>query len=154
MRACDIMDTNFHVLHPHDPISTAVNKFQKASRKEGKKVFGMMVVDDNDRLVGMLSMYDILIYIQPKNMQVWGEMDDLDPDQVFQEQLKRAKGIQVGDIMTPEVVTIAPNTHILSISDLMIKKHIRRLPVVDQEKIIGIVYVSSVFYHMLNRFLE
>jgi len=154
MRASDIMDTHFHVLHPKDDIAAAIKKFKAASRQEGKKVFGMMVVDDNDHLVGMLSMYDILIYIQPKNMQVWGEMEDLDPDQVFDEHLNRAKGIQVGDIMTPDVVTIFPRTHILSISDLMIKKHIRRLPVVDQERIVGIVYVSDVFYHMLNRFLD
>jgi len=154
MRARDIMDTNFHVLHPQDDITGAIKKFKAASLKEGKKVFGMMVVDDDDHLVGMLSMYDILIYIQPRNMQVWGEMDDLDPDQVFEEHLDRARSIQVGDIMTPDVVTISPHTHILSISDLMIKKHIRRLPVVDRESIVGIVYVSDVFFHMLNRFLE
>jgi CBS domain-containing protein len=154
MRARDIMDTSFHVLHPRDDIAAAVKKFKAASRMEGKKVFGMMVVDDDDRLVGMLSMYDILIYIQPKYMQVWGEMDDLDPDQVFEDHLNRTKSVQVGDIMTPDVVTIFPHTHILSISDLMIKKHIRRLPVVEHEKIVGIVYVSDVFYHILNSFLD
>jgi CBS domain-containing protein len=154
MRARDIMDTDFHVLHPEDDIAGAVKKFNTASSKEGKKIFGMMVVDDKDHLVGMLSMYDILIYIQPKNMQVWGQMEDLDQDQVYEEQLKRTRGIQVGDLMTPDVVTISPNTHILSISDLMIKKHIRRLPVVEQDHIVGIVYVSMVFYHMLNRFLD
>jgi len=154
MRARDIMDTRFHVLHPRDEIAAAVNQFKTASLEEGKKVFGMMVVDDSDHLVGMLSMYDILICIQPRNMQVWGEMDDLDPDQAFEDQLNRAKSIQVGDIMTSEVVTISPHTHILAISDLMIKKHIRRLPVVDNEKIVGIVYVSDVFYHTLNRFLD
>ena len=154
MRARDIMDTDFHVLHPEDDIAGAVKKFNAASSKEGKKIFGMMVVDDKDHLVGMLSMYDILIYIQPKNMQVWGQMEDLDQDQVYEEQLKRTRGIQVGDLMTPDVVTISPHTHILSISDLMIKKHIRRLPVVEQDRIVGIVYVSTVFYHMLNRFLD
>ena len=154
MRPRDIMDTSFHVLHPRDDIAAAVKKFKAASRMEGKKVFGMMVVDDDDRLVGMLSMYDILIYIQPKYMQVWGEMDDLDPDQVFEDHLNRTKSVQVGDIMTPDVVTIFPHTHILSISDLMIKKHIRRLPVVEHEKIVGIVYVSDVFYHILNSVLD
>ena len=154
MRARDIMDTDFHVLHPEDDIAGAVKKFNAASSKEGKKIFGMMVVDDKDHLVGMLSMYDILIFTQPKNMQVWGQMEDLDQDQVYEEQLKRTRGIQVGDLMTPDVVTISPHTHILSISDLMIKKHIRRLPVVEQDRIVGIVYVSTVFYHMLNRFLD
>ena len=154
MRARDIMDTSFHVLNPRDDIASAIKKFQSASRREGRKIFGMMVVDDRDRLAGMLSMYDILVYIQPKNMQVWGEMEDLDPEQVFETHLSRARGMEVGDIMTPDVITIAPHTHILSISDLMIKKHIRRLPVVENEKIVGIVYVSDLFYQMLNRFLE
>ena len=56
--------------------------------------------------------------------------------------------------MTTEVVTIGPETHILSISDLMIDKHIRRLPVSENGRIIGMVYMSDVFYHMLTQFLD
>jgi CBS domain-containing protein len=113
-----------------------------------------MVVDDIDRLVGMLSMYDILICIQSKNMQVWGEMEDLDPDLAFEDNLNRAKSIQVGDIMTPEVVTISPHIHILAISDLMIKNTSADCRWWKMIKCVGIVYVSDVFYHILNRFLD
>jgi CBS-domain-containing membrane protein len=112
------------------------------------------VIDDADRLVGMLSMYDILLFIQPKHMKIWGEMEDLEPDRLFEDLLGKVKGIQVGDIMTTEVVTIGPETHILSISDLMIDKHIRRLPVSENGRIIGMVYMSDVFYHMLTQFLD
>jgi len=35
--------------------------------------------------------------------------------------------------------------------DLMIKKHIRRLPVIEEGKIAGIVYISDLFYHLLDR---
>lgn len=45
--------------------------------------------------------------------------------------------------MTTEVVTIGPETHILSISDLMINQHIRRLPVSEDGRIIGMVYVMT-----------
>jgi CBS domain-containing protein len=58
----------------------------------------------------------------------------------------------VGDIMSTEVITIAPQTHLMMILDLMIKKHIRRLPVVEEEKILGIVYISDLFYNILERF--
>ena len=137
MLARDIMDTRFHTLKPHETVAQAVKMFQTASREEGKKIFGLIVVDDADRLVGMLSMYDILLFIQPKHMKIWGEMEDLEPDRLFEDLLGKVKGIQVGDIMTTEVVTIGPETHILSISDLTIDKHIRRLPVSEDGRIIG-----------------
>ena len=154
MLARDIMDTRFHTLRPQETVAQAVRMFQTASREEGRKTFGLIVVDGADRLVGMLSMYDILLFIQPKHMKIWQEMEDLHPDRLFEDLLGKVKGIEVGDIMTTEVVTIGPDTHILGISDLMIDKHIRRLPVSEDGRIIGMVYISDVFYHMLTQFLD
>ena len=73
MLASDFMDTRFHVLHPQQTIAEAVSAFQEASEGEKKKIFGMMVTDDDDRLVGMLSMYDILNFVQPKHVAIFGE---------------------------------------------------------------------------------
>ena len=113
-----------------------------------------MVTDKNEYLVGMLSMYDILLYIQPKHIQIGGEMDDLDPQQLFEGMFNRVKSIQVGDLMTTEVITIQPDTHIMVIVDLMIRKHIRRIPVIEDNKIIGIVYISDLFYFLLQKFID
>jgi signal-transduction protein with cAMP-binding, CBS, and nucleotidyltransferase domain len=33
----------------------------------------------------------------------------------------------------------------------MIKKHVRRLPVLEEGKILGIVYLSAVFNHLQER---
>ena len=112
-----------------------------------------MVTDEKDHLVGMLSMYDILLFIQPKHVHIWGEMEDVDPTQLYDQRLEKVKSILVGDIMTPEVVTITPDTHLMVIADIMIKKHIRRLPVVDDQQVVGIVYVSEVFHQLLKKFL-
>ena len=149
MFASDFMDTRFHVLHPQQSIAEAVSAFQHASESEKKKIFGMMVTDDNDRLVGMLSMYDILNYVQPKHVAIFGEMEDLDPAQIYRRRLKTIRSIRVDDIMTTEVVTIQPDTHLMVIAEIMIKKHIRRLPVVKGEAVVGIVYVSDIFYRLM-----
>ncbi|MFO7688708.1 MAG: CBS domain-containing protein, partial [Desulfobacterales bacterium] len=150
MLARDIMETRFHTLRPDETVAQAVKMFQTAGRVEGKKIFGLIVVGDGERLVGMLSMYDILLFIQPKHMKILGEMADLEADPLFEDLLGRVKDIRLGDIMTTQVVTIGPETHILSISELMINKHIRRLPVSEGGRIVGIVYISDVFYHMLK----
>jgi len=153
MVARDVMDSRFHLLHPRDTLSQAVEMFQTAGREENRKIFGLMVVDDDDRLVGMVSMYDILLFLQPKHVRIWSEIEELDLDQLFTDLLERAKGIEVGDIMTTEVVTISPDTHLLAVADIMLKKHVRRLPVTENGRIIGIVYISSLFHHMLSGFL-
>ena len=154
MIASDIMQTRFHTLSPENTIAEAVKCFKTAGDAEKKKIFGLMVTDHSDHLVGMLSMYDILLFIQPKHIQIWGEMEDLDPSVLYDERLEQVKSILVGDIMTAEVVTVAPDTHLMVIADIMIKKHIRRLPVVDGQDVVGIVYVSDVFHNLLDKFIS
>ncbi len=153
MKARDVMTTRFWTLKTGDTISESVNRFRQASREQGKNVFGMMVTDDHDHLVGMLSMYDILVFVQPRHAGVWSALEDLDQAGLLADLLGRVKNIRVGDLMTPDVVTIAPDTHLMVIVDLMIKRHIRRLPVVENGEVVGIVYISDLFYHLLGRYL-
>jgi CBS domain-containing protein len=100
----------------------------------------------------MLSMYDILLFVRPKHAGLWGEMEDLPLADAFDELLQRVKTIRVADIMTTDVVTIGPDTHVMVITDLMIKRHVRRLPVVEGQEIVGIVYISDVFNQLLKKF--
>ena len=145
------MYTRFHTLQPHIPISEAVKLFRKAGEEEKRKIFGMMVTDDRGHLIGMLSMYDILLFIRPKHIQIWGAMEDIDIAGLVDNACEKARLILVGDIMTTEVVTVTLTTHLMVILDIMIKKHIRRLPVLEKEKAIGIVYISDLFYHLLEK---
>lgn len=152
MHARDIMDTEFHTLRSDQTISQAVKAFHDASHRQQKKIFGLMVTDEANRLVGMLSMYDVLLFVLPKHAGLWGEMEDLPLQESFDEMLERVKSIPVSDIMTADVVTIRPETHVMVIADIMIKRHIRRLPVVDGREIVGIVYISDLFNHLLGKF--
>lgn len=153
MYARDILSNRFHTLSPSNTIAEAVNLFHVASMEEGKKIFGLMVIDENDRLVGMISMYDILLFVQPKHIHVWSEIEDLEAQALFGELLDRVKSVQVSDIMTTNVVTVKPHTHVMVIADLMIKRHIRRVPVVEGTNLVGIVYISDVFNHLLQKFM-
>ncbi|MBC2710947.1 MAG: CBS domain-containing protein [Desulfosarcina sp.] len=153
MHASDVMTTRFMTMKPENTISEAVNRFQAASREQGKNVFGLMVTDDADRLVGMLSMYDILLFVQPRHANIWQELEAAEQANAFREMLWRVKSIRVGDLMTTDVVTITPQTHLMAIVDIMIKRHIRRLPVVRDQEVVGIVYISDLFYHLLKQYL-
>ncbi|OEU46240.1 MAG: signal transduction protein [Desulfobulbaceae bacterium S3730MH12] len=149
--AADIMTTNFSTLLPQTPVIDAIRIFQGSFNKQGRRLFGMIVSDEEQHLVGMLSMYDILLYLRPKHIHVWGSMEDLEIAGVIDAAGSRIKSILVGDIMTPDVVTVGPNANLMMVLDTMIKKHVRRLPVVEEQRIIGIVYISDLFSQLLER---
>lgn len=51
----------------------------------------------------------------------------------------RSHASKVSDIMTPGVVAVSPETPLAEIADLMEDRHVRRVPVVDGGKVVGIV---------------
>jgi CBS domain-containing protein len=149
--ARDVMDDCFQTLRPEMSIAEAVRIFRRAGRVSGQKVFGIMVTDASRALVGMLSIYDIFLLLRPKHIPLSGEMEDLNVSGLLESACQRAQTVLVGDIMTTEVITITPETHLALIIDIMIQKHVRRLPVLESGKIVGIVYISRVFDHLLER---
>ena len=152
-KARDIMVTEFPTICAAASLTEAIGLIRKAGSR-GRRVFGLMVVDGNNRLEGMISMYDILLFLRPKHIHIWGNMEDIDVEGVIAEACRSIASVQVGDLMTSEVVTIGPDAHIMMVLDVMIKKHIRRLPVVQGDEILGIVYISDLFNHLLGRLPE
>jgi CBS domain-containing protein len=145
------MDTRYSTLSPRMTIGEAFRVFQKAGEEHRQIVFGMVVTDAAGQLLGMLSMYDILLLIRPKHIHIWGEIKDVEVEGILDEALHRARSMLVSDIMTTELTTISPDLHLLRIIDIMIKKHVRRLPVLEDGKMVGMVYLSRVFQHLLER---
>ncbi|MBI5569875.1 MAG: CBS domain-containing protein [Desulfomonile tiedjei] len=139
------MTTTFHTLDPEVSIAQAIRLFKSVGEKENRRIFGMMVTDDDELLVGIISMYDILLFVRPKHIHVWGSMEDIDVAGLMESVCESAKSVRVGDIMSTDVITITPDTHLMVVLDIMTKKHIRRIPVVSGGRIEGIVYISDLF---------
>jgi CBS domain-containing protein len=150
--AREVMDTNFPTLSPRMTISEAVRVFQTAGEEHRQIIFGMVVAEAPGQLLGMLSMYDIFLLVRPKHIHIWGEIKDVDVSGILDAACQRAQAMLVGDIMTTDLTTITPDTHLLQVIDIMIKKHVRRLPVVEAGNMVGMVYISKVFQHLLGRF--
>ncbi|OHE25689.1 MAG: signal transduction protein [Syntrophobacterales bacterium RIFOXYC2_FULL_60_23] len=149
--AREVMDTRYSTLSPQMTIGEAFRVFQTAAQEHQQTVFGMVVTDAAGQLLGMLSLYDLLLLIRPKHIHIWGEIKDVEISGILDAALSRARSMLVSDVMTTDLTTITPDMHLLRIIDIMIKKHVRRLPVLEDGKMVGIVYLSRVFQHLLER---
>ena len=150
LTARDVMVRTFHTLSPKLSIEEAAKLFKTASEREQRRIFGLIVTDPSGRLIGMMSMYDILLFIRPKHVQVWGMMEDINVAGLMEEICSRAKSVLVEDIMTTDLITVTPDTSVMFILDIMITKHIRRIPVIEDGKVEGIVYISDLFFNLIN----
>ena len=56
---------------------------------------------------------------------------------------KDAKQTKVTDIMTTEVIRTSRDTEVSWVADIMAKNQIRRIPVVEDEKLVGIISVGD-----------
>ncbi len=78
-------------------------------------ISGMPVVDDEGRLVGVVSEFDII----------------------------SKQGERVSDIMTTDVISVGEDTDAETIARMLTEQRIRRIPVVSEGRVIGIISRSD-----------
>ena len=82
------------------------------------------VCDDDQKLVGIVTDRDIILR---------GIACDKD-----------AKQTKVTDIMTTEVICTSEDTEVSWVANVMAKNQIRRIPVIKDEKVVGIISVGDI----------
>ncbi len=53
--------------------------------------------------------------------------------------------LQVKDIMTPEVISVSPETPIMEVADVILKEKIHGVPVIRENKVVGIITETDFF---------
>jgi CBS domain-containing protein len=107
------------------------------------KISGVPVVDEQGRVLGMVSEADIILqdadlhfpyYIQFLEMVIY-----LQSVHKFEERVRKSIGSKVTEIMSDEVVSVSPDATVRETATLMADRDVNRLPVIENERLVGIV---------------
>jgi len=101
------------------------------------RVSGLPVMD-GARLVGIVSDGDLIVRQRRRTTTPWWHWFFVDGEELVQ-QYRRAVGTTVGDVMSHPVITISPAWDIAMAASILDSRHIRRLPVVVDGRLVGIV---------------
>jgi signal-transduction protein with cAMP-binding, CBS, and nucleotidyltransferase domain len=96
----------------------------KAAKLMSQNGVGSLIVVKKKKPVGILTERDLLM-------------------KVVSEDLKPSR-IRVGKIMSSPVITTAPDQDVIEAARVLISRKIRRLPVVDRGKLVGILTASDI----------
>lgn len=135
MQARDVMTTGVITVSPDTPVH------EIARLLVDKRISGVPVVDAEGHLLGIVSEGDLVRRLEEEDdgrRRSWW-LDLLASPEERAQGYVRAHGRRASDIMTREVVTVAPDTPVGTIARLLEERHIKRVPVVHQGKVVGIV---------------
>ncbi|MBM2838532.1 MAG: domain containing protein, partial [Deltaproteobacteria bacterium] len=113
----------------------------------------LMVVDEGGNLVGIITMSHILKAIMPFYMEM-AHLSEFAWDGLFERMCHKIENRLVSDFMERKVITVDPDANIFEISERMLKSRVRRLPVVEKDKVIGIVYRKELFFKIVETMLD
>ncbi len=95
------------------------------------KDIGALLVMENDKMVGILSERD---YARKVILQG-----------------RASKSTKVSEIMTRDVLTIHPDQTVEEAMEIMSRKHIRHLPVVEEKRVIGVISIMDTNRNIIYR---
>ena len=137
VQAKDIMTKEVLTVR-EDVTVKGVAKFLVAHR-----ISGAPVVDESNRLKGIVTEADLIVRDKkvhiPTVVQLLEGVIYLESPKKFEEEMGRILGQKVSQVMTKQVITITPETYIEDIATLMSTKKVYLLPVMEEDRIVGIV---------------
>ena len=119
----DILKVKGHEVLTVSPESTVI----EASRLMNQAGIGGVVVVESEKVVGIFTERDVLRRVVA---------DQRDPTTT-----------PVSEVMTPDVVTVHPDTPLEGCSSLVTAKRIRHIPVVDDRGMCGIITSGDLLAH-------
>ncbi len=122
----DIMTTTLYTLKPDTPILAAISMLLK------NRISGAPVIDNTGALVGILSEKDCLRIFA---------------NEAF---FSQNAGGEVKEYMTKNVTTIDPDDEVFKVAEMFLKNHFRRLPVLEDGKVVGQVSRRDILVESLR----
>ncbi len=149
MQAANVMTATVIAVKPDTGVRDVAHLLLK------HRISAVPVVDDDLRVLGIVSEGDLMRRAEndTESQHSWWLEAFLSTQDRAGEYIK-THGRTAGDVMTRHVVTVVKETPLYEIAQLLEKHHIKRVPVVDDEKLVGIVSRANLLHGLAAKGAE
>lgn len=138
MRARDVMTTTVHTVGPDTPVTEVAQLLLK------HRISGAPVVDAEGRVLGVVSEGDLMRRPESGTIarRAWWLSLVASNDELARDYVK-THGTKAGDVMSQPVITVEADADLAAVAALLEKRRIKRLPVLQDGQLVGIVTRSN-----------
>jgi CBS-domain-containing membrane protein len=119
------------------------------------RINGAPVIDETGKLVGILCQSDLIA--QQKKLPIPSYFTFLDglitltSMKQIEKQVQKIAAVTVAQAMTPDPVTVQPDTDIEAVAALMVDQSFHTIPVVEEGELLGIVGKEDILKTLMPR---
>ena len=151
-RVGDIMTTEVITVEP----TTRVSKI--AYLMSEYAISGLPVVNKDRQVVGVITEMDMIVrnarFKMPTYFVILDSIIYLERPKHFQDRLRHVLGATAKEIMSKPPATISPDSTIEELASLMVDRRMNPIPVVENDKLVGIVSRTDIIRLMAHEFEE
>lgn len=148
LKAKDIMTREVVTVYPETEI------VQAARLLLDRHIGGLPVVDEEGHLQGIICQSDLIAQQRKIPLPSFFVLLDgtlpLTYPKNIEKELAKMAAVKVKEAMTPDPITIDPETGLEDIATLMVKNNIHTLPVLDQGRLVGIVGKEDILRTLMS----
>jgi PTS system nitrogen regulatory IIA component len=138
LRVMDIVSDQPVTIRPENTLRDAANLFFK------NHLSGLPVIDDAGVLLGEITDIDLLKFAMPNYQTLLANLAELPETEPMEELLRSEDRITVKKVMTSPMASVAPDSSITEVVALMLFKGARRVAVVDNGKLVGLISARDI----------
>jgi DHA2 family lincomycin resistance protein-like MFS transporter len=145
-----ILKRDVFTVHSEDTVLDALRAFVE------KKVSGMPVVNNQGELSGFISDGDIMRYLADQHTafkNAYSFIIESDNGK-FDEKLSHLMQLPVSEIASKQVLSIDVNTNLGEVCRALVEHNLKKMPVLENGKMVGIINLSNITHYSVNSYLE
>ena len=149
MKVGEVMNRQVRRLSPSDTFNETLEVMLRFHLNE------VVVVNDEDELVGIVTYSDLARTFFPSVQEFMeSEQQYVTNPELMEDRFKGISNVPVEQIMTKEVTTTTPDTPATQAAATMTAHHVKALPVVEDDAVVGIVSFRDVGWGFMMKFMH
>ena len=144
MKAGEIMTKTVHTIGPDQTLKVCAETMNK------HKANGLVVMDDG-KVVGVITKADIFKAILPRYPDIIEDERHMTDLEYIEERAHKLYEMKVSEIMGTPPITVSSDMPIVKAGSLMILRRIKQVPVVDKNRLVGVVTLTDIITSLLKK---
>jgi len=144
MKAGEIMTKTVHTIGPDQTLKVCAETMNK------HKANGLVVVDDG-KVLGVITKADIFKAILPRYPDIIEDERHMTDLEYIEKRAHKLYEMKVSDIMGTPPIAVSIDMPIVKAGSLMILRRIKQVPVIDKNKLVGVVTLTDIITSLLKK---
>ena len=114
----------------------------------------VVVVNTKDKLLGIVTYRDLTRRLLPTQQELADHEEYMTDPSLMEDRVIDITNVPVEEIMTKKVITVSPHSDALKAAAMMTANHVKQLPVVENQKLVGMISHTDIGWGLMMKYSE